>query len=93
LTKFTKENLLLLSCGHASDDVTVTSIGDGQGADAEVFTASGSKLDVVACVVVNSCLGKHGVVLDLGPPSNYFHLFLDFSMFKFPNGSSHTFLL
>ena len=42
-----------------------TWIGDGEHADAEVFTASGSQLDVVAVVVMNSGLGQHGVVLDL----------------------------
>ena len=42
-----------------------TWIGDGKNADAEVFTASGSQLDVVTVVVVNSGLGQHGVVLDL----------------------------
>ena len=32
----------------------------------KVLTASGSELDVVALVVVDSGLGQHGVVLDLG---------------------------
>lgn len=51
--------------GHASDDVRVSGVGDGEGADTEELSASGSELDVVAVVVVDSSLSEHGVVLDL----------------------------
>ena len=42
-----------------------TWIGDGEHADAEVFTASGSQLDVVAVVVMDTGFGQHSVVLNL----------------------------
>lgn len=62
-------SLLSLGLGQSADDVRISGIGDGQGADAVVATASGSQLDVVAAVVVHSSLGQHGVVLDLGLPA------------------------
>ena len=45
-----------------------TWIGDGQDADAEVFTASGTQLDIVAVIMMDTGLGQHGVVLDLAFP-------------------------
>lgn len=55
-----------LSLRQGADDVGVTSIGDGEGADTEVFTAGCSELDVVAVVVMDTGLGQHSVVLDFG---------------------------
>ena len=43
-----------------------TWVSDGQGADVEVFTASGSQVDVVARVVMDTSLGEHSIVLGLG---------------------------
>lgn len=48
------------------DDVRITRVGDGEAANAVVLTAGGTKVDVVASVVVNTSLGEHGVVLNLG---------------------------
>ena len=56
-TKLRKEVL------HGDGDHTW--IGDGKDADAEVFTAGGSQLDVVAVVMMDASLGQHGVVLNL----------------------------
>lgn len=62
----------LLSSGlglrQGTDDVRISSIGDGQGAHAEVLAAGRAQLDVVAVVVVHAGLGQHRVVLDLGLP-------------------------
>lgn len=55
-----------LGLWQGADDVGVTSVGDRQGAHAEVATASCSQLDVVAVVVMDSGLGEHRVVFDLG---------------------------
>ena len=54
--------------GHAPDDVRVSGVGDGEGADPEVLSAGGSQLDVVADVVVHAGLGQHSVILDLRLP-------------------------
>jgi len=51
--------------GHGLDDVRVTGVGDGHHGHAEVATARGTQLDVVAGVVVHAGLGEHGVVLQL----------------------------
>ena len=50
----------------AADDITVTGVSDGQAAHGEVFTAGSSEVVVVSSVVVNTGLGKHSVILDLG---------------------------
>lgn len=42
-----------------------TRVGDDEGGDAEVLTSGSSEADVVSVVVVDTALGKHGVVLDL----------------------------
>jgi hypothetical protein len=55
-----------LGLWQGADDVGVTSISDGEGADAEVFTAGCSEFDVVAVVVMDTGLGQHSVVLDFG---------------------------
>ena len=55
-----------LSFWQCADDIGISSISDWESADAEVFTASCSELDVVAVVVVNSGLSQHSVVLDFG---------------------------
>ena len=56
---------LRLGSWHGPDDVAVPRVGDGEGADPEVLAAGGAQLIVVACVVVDTGLGQHGVVLDL----------------------------
>merc|ERR1712087_1048208 len=56
----------LLSPRHGSDDIRVSGVSDTQGANTEIFSTSGPQLVVVASVVVDSGLGQHGVVLDLG---------------------------
>ena len=55
-----------LGSGHGPDDIAVPRVGDGEGADPEVLAAGGAELVVVAGVVVDASLGKHGVVLNLG---------------------------
>jgi hypothetical protein len=45
---------------------TVTLVSDGKDGGAEELTASGTKLNVVAIVVMDGSLGKHGIVLNLG---------------------------
>merc|ERR1719430_2420385 len=54
-----------LSSWHGADDVTVPWVSDAQGAHSEVLPAGRAQLVVVASVVVDSCLGQHGVVLNL----------------------------
>lgn len=48
-----------------AQDVGVTGIEDSHGGAAEELTASGTELNVVAIVVMDRSLGKHGIVLDL----------------------------
>ena len=55
-----------LGSGHGPDDIAVPRVGDGEGADPEVLAAGGAELVVVAGVVVDAGLSKHGVVLNLG---------------------------
>ena len=57
---------LRLGSWHGPDDIAVPRVGDGEGADPEVLAAGGAKLVVVAGVVVDTSLGQHGIVLDLG---------------------------
>ena len=57
-----KRNILL---GSGLDDIRVTSISDGEHGYAMKLTASGTKIDIVAGVVMDTSLGKHGVVLNL----------------------------
>lgn len=66
---YKQNSLLSLRLGQGADDVRITSVRDGQSADAVVPTASSSQLNVVAAVVMHSSLGQHGVVLDLGLPA------------------------
>lgn len=70
LTKKKSDALLLssLSFRQGTDDIGISGIGDRQGAHTEVLSASGSQLDVVTVVVVDSGLGQHSVVFDLGLP-------------------------
>ena len=51
--------------GERADDVRVTSIGDGERADAEVLAAGRAQRVVVALVVLHQRLGQQRVVLDL----------------------------
>merc|ERR1712186_37934 len=53
------------------DDVTVTWIGDAQAADSKVFTASGTELDVVSRVVVDTGFAQHSVVFDFGSSKSW----------------------
>jgi hypothetical protein len=41
-------------------------VSDGKDRGAEELTASGTKLNVVAIVMMDGSLGKHGIVLNLG---------------------------
>ena len=60
-----KDGLFTLFGGKGrSDDVRISRVGDGHGADSEVFTASSTKINVVSVVVVDSTVGKHGVVFN-----------------------------
>ena len=60
---------LCFSLGHRSNDVRIARVRDGKGADPEVLSTGGSKLNVVASVVVNTSLGQHGIVLNLWLPA------------------------
>lgn len=62
------ETPLLLVANKRLDDVGVPRIGNGQGTNAKVLSASRPKGDVVALVVLNQRLGKECVVLDLRLP-------------------------
>lgn len=46
-------------------NVRVTSISDGEDTGTEELTTSGTEIDVVTVVVVNTSLGQHSVVFDL----------------------------
>eukprot|EP01113_Clastostelium_recurvatum_P043452 TRINITY_DN718_c0_g1_i2.p1 TRINITY_DN718_c0_g1~~TRINITY_DN718_c0_g1_i2.p1 ORF type:complete len:157 (-),score=10.34 TRINITY_DN718_c0_g1_i2:69-539(-) len=52
--------------GHGADDVRVTRVGDGHDGHTEVLSAASAKVDVAANIGVDTSLGEHGVVLDLG---------------------------
>lgn len=60
----------LLGLGQRANDVRISGVGDGERAHAEVTTASGSQLNVVAAVVVDAGFGQHGVVFNLRLPVN-----------------------
>lgn len=47
------------------DNVGITWIGDGEDRYPVELTASSTKLDVIATVVVNTSLAKHSIILDL----------------------------
>ena len=49
-----------------SNDVGVTSVGDGENGGTEVLTAGGTEVEVVTGVLVDRGVGEHGVVLNLG---------------------------
>ena len=66
--KNSKSSTLCFTLGHGPDDVGISGVCDGEGANAEVLAAGGSQLNVVAGVVVNAGLGQHGVVFNLGLP-------------------------
>ena len=57
---------------HASDDVRISRVCDGHCAHSEVFTTGCAQFNVVACVVVNSSLGQHGIVFNLRFPARQF---------------------
>lgn len=50
---------------NSSKNVGVTGVNDGKDTNTEELTASGTELVVTALEVVDSDLGKHGVVLQL----------------------------
>lgn len=50
----------------AGKNVGITGIDDGKDGAVEELTAGSSKIGVVAAVMVDLGLGKHGKVLDLG---------------------------
>jgi hypothetical protein len=47
-------------------DIRVTGISDGEDTGTEKLTASSTKIDVVTVVMMDTSLGQHGVVFDLG---------------------------
>lgn len=59
-----QKKLRLITGGHGFDDIGVARVGDRKRAHAEVLSAGGAELDVVAGVVVNASLRQHSVVLD-----------------------------
>ena len=66
--KNSKSSTLCFTLGHGPDDVGISGVCDGEGANAEVLAAGCAQLNVVAGVVVDAGLGQHGVVLNLGLP-------------------------
>ena len=66
--KNSKSSTLCFTLGHGPDDVGISGVCDGEGANAEVLAAGCAQLNVVAGVVVNAGLSQHGVVLNLGLP-------------------------
>ena len=79
-------NIILISKHHCSskkklssvfwlsrcrpNDVRVSWINDGQRADSEVLSAGSAQGHIVATVVMDTCLGKHGIVLNLALPAH-----------------------
>lgn len=59
-------NLLTLSFRQCTNNIRVSWICDGQCANTEVSTASGTQFNVVSTVVMNTGLGQHSVVFDFG---------------------------
>jgi hypothetical protein len=49
-----------------AQDVRVTGISDGENTGTEKLTTGGTKVNVVTVVVVDTSLGQHGVVFNLG---------------------------
>lgn len=52
----------------AFEEPQLTWISNAQCADPEVFTTGSSQLNVVSCVMMDSSLGQHGIVLNLTFP-------------------------
>lgn len=50
---------------NSSQDIRVTSINNSEDTDAEELSTSSTQLVVAALKVVDSNLGKHGIVLEL----------------------------
>lgn len=50
---------------EGTENIRVTSVGNGHGRDTEVLSASGTEVQAVALIVVDGGLGEHGVVLEL----------------------------
>ena len=56
---------------HGPNDIGISGVSDGHGADPEVLSARSAQFDVVSRVVVHARLGQHGVILDLRFPERY----------------------
>jgi hypothetical protein len=50
---------------EGTEDIRVTSVGDGHGRDSEVLSASSAEVQAVTLIVVDGGLGEHGVILKL----------------------------
>ena len=50
---------------ESTENIRVTSVGDGHGRDTEVLSASSAEVQAVALIVVDGGLGEHSVVLQL----------------------------
>ena len=61
-------HFLSLSLWHGSDDIRIARICNREGTYTEIFTTSGSQFVIVSRIMMDSGLGQHGVVLDLGFP-------------------------
>lgn len=60
-----KECIDLSTSSDGLDDIRITRISDTETRNAEELTTSSSKIDIVSTVVMDSGLGKHGVVFNL----------------------------
>jgi hypothetical protein len=49
-----------------TQDIRITGISDRENTGTEKLTTSGTKIDVVTVVMMDTSLGQHGVVLNLG---------------------------
>ena len=50
---------------EGTENIGVTSISDGDGGDSKVLSASSTEVQAASLIVMNSGLGKHGIVLEL----------------------------
>ena len=64
-------SLSSFACRHGPDDVGISWVSDGHGADPEVLSAGSTQLDVVSSVVVDTSLGQHGIVFNLRLPERF----------------------
>merc|ERR1719481_2474354 len=59
-------SLASLCSWHGANEITVSGVSDAQGANPEILSTRCTKLVVVASVVMDSSLGQHSVILNLG---------------------------